>query len=133
MSIVLVMQPYNHLILCFPLLLLPSIFSIIRVFSNESALHIRWPNLAHYKHQSFLDYLGLISFRIDQFDLHAFQGTLKSLSQHHNLKASILQRISFLMVQFSHPYMTIGKTKALTIWILVGKVMFQLFNTLGLS
>ena len=95
MSIELVM-PYNHLILCFPLLLLPSIFPIIRVFSNESALHIRWPNYWSFSISPYIEYLGLISFRINQFDLLAFQGTLKSLPQHHNLKASILQRISFL-------------------------------------
>ena len=95
MSIELVM-PYNHLILCFPLLLLPSIFPIIRVFSNESALHIRWPNYWSFSISPYIEYLGLISSRINQFDLLAFQGTLKSLPQHHNLKASILQRISFL-------------------------------------
>ena len=95
MSIELVM-PYNHLILCFPLLLLPSIFPIIRVFSNEWALHIRWPNYWSFSISPYIEYLGLISFRINQFDLLAFQGTLKSLPQHHNLKASILQRISFL-------------------------------------
>ena len=95
MSIELVM-PYNHLILCFSLLLLPSIFPIIRVFSNESALHIRWPNYWSFSISPYIEYLGLISFRINQFDLLAFQGTLKSLPQHHNLKASILQRISFL-------------------------------------
>ena len=95
MSIELVM-PYNHLILCFPLLLLPSIFPIIRVFSNESALHIKWPNYWSFSISPYIEYLGLISFRINQFDLLAFQETLKSLPQHHNLKASILQRISFL-------------------------------------
>ena len=115
----------NHLILCHPLLLLPSIFLIIRVFSNESALRIRWP-----KYWSFSftispsnEYSGLISFRIDWFDLFAVQGTLKSLLQHHNSKASILRRSVFLMVQLSYLYMTTGKTVALTIQTFVSKVM----------
>ena len=110
-------MPSNHLILCHPHLLLPSIFHSIRVFWNESALRIRWP-----KYWSFSfsispsnEYLRLISFRIDWFDLLAVQGTLKSLLQHHNSKASILQRSAFFMVQLSHPYMTTGKTIALTI------------------
>ena len=121
-------MPSNHLILCHPLLLLPSIFPGIRVFSNESALHIRWP-----KYWSFSfsispssEYSGLISFRMDWLDLFEVQGTLKSLLQHHSSKASILQRSAFFMVQLSHPYMTTGKT----IWIFVGKVM-SLFNTLS--
>ena len=106
----------NHLILYCPLLLLPSIFPSIKVFSSESALHIRWPN---YWSFSFSlspsnEYSGLISFRIDWFDLFAVQGTLKSLLQHHNLKASILQHSAFFMGPFSHPYMTTGKTIALT-------------------
>ena len=106
----------NHLILCHPLLLLPLIFPSIRVFSNESALRIRWP-----KYWSFSlsispsnEYSGLISFRIDWFNLPVNQGTLKSLLQHHNSKASVLQCSSFFMIQLSHPYMTIGKTTALT-------------------
>ena len=115
MSIELVM-PSNHLVLCFPLLLLPSIFPSIRVFSKESVLHIMWP-----KHWSFSfsispssEYSGLISFRIAWFDLFAVQGTLNSLLQHHSSKASILQCSAFFMVQLSHPYMTTGKTIALT-------------------
>ena len=115
----------NRLIFCCPLLLLPSIFPSIRVFSNESAFCIRWP-----KYWSFSfsispsnDYSGLISFRIDWFDLLAVQGTLKSLLQHHNSKASILWRSAFFMVQLSCPYMTTGKTTALTIQTFVSKVM----------
>ena len=115
MTIELVMSS-NHLILCHPLLLLPSIFPDIRVFANESALHIRWP-----KYWSFSfsisppnEYSGLISFRIDWLDLLAVQGTLKSLLQHHSSKASILWHSSFFIVQLSHPYMTTGKTIALT-------------------
>ena len=109
-------MPSNHLILCCPLLLLPSIFPSIRVFSNESVLHIRWP-----KDWSFSfsispsnEYSGLISFRMDWLDLLAVQGTLKSLLQHHSSKASILWCSAFFMVQLSHPYMTTGKTTALT-------------------
>ena len=131
MSIELVM-PSNHLILCRPLLLLPSIFPSIRVFSNESALHIRWP-----KYWSFSfnispsnEYPGLISFRINRLDLLAVQGTLTSLLQHHSSKASILLRSAFFIVQLSHPYMTTGKTIALTRQIFVGKVMSLLFNML---
>ena len=118
-------MPSNHLILCRPLLLLPSIFPRIRVFSKVLALHIRWP-----KYWSFSfsispssEYSGLISFRIDWFDLHAVQGTLKSLLKHHSLKASILWHSAFFMVQLSHLYMTPGKTIALTRWTFVGKVM----------
>ena len=116
-------MPSNHLILWRPLLLLSSIFLTIRVFFNESILHIRWPK---YWSLSFSispsnEYSGLISFRIDWFDL-AFQGTLKSLLQHHSLKASVPRRSAFFMVQLSHPYMTTGKTIALTIWAFVGKV-----------
>ena len=122
----------NHLILCHPLLLLPSVFTSMRVFSSESALQIRWPK---YWSLSFSirpsdKYSGLTAFRIDWFDLLAVQRTLKSLLQHHNLKASILQHSAFIMVQFSHPYMTTGKTIALTRWTFVGKVMFLLFNML---
>ena len=134
MPIELVM-PSNHLILCRPLLFLPSIFPSIRVFSNESALHIRWP-----KYWSFSfsispsnEYLGLISFRMDWLDLLAVQGTLKSLFQQHSSKASILRHSAFFMVQLSHPYMTTGKTIALARWTFVGKVMFLLFNMLSSS
>ena len=129
-SIELVM-PSNHLIFCCPLLLLPSIFPSIRVFSNESALYIRWP-----KYWSFSfnvspsnEHLELISFRMDWLDLLAVQGTLKSL-QHHTSKASILQRSAFFTVQLSHPYMTTGKAIALTRQTFVGKVMSLLFNML---
>ena len=125
-------MPSNHLILCHPLLLLPSIFPSIGVFSNESVLCIRWP-----KYWSFSfsispsnEYLGLISFGMDWLDLHAVQGTLKSL-QHHSSKASILQCSAFFMVQLSHPYMTTGKTIALTRRTFVGKVMPLLFNMLS--
>ena len=118
-------MPSSHLILCCPLLLLPPILVSIRVLSNESTLRMRWP-----KYWSFSfsispsnEYSGLISFRIDWLDLHAGQGTLKSLLQHHSAKASILQRSSFFTVQFSHPYMTTGKTLALTRWTFVGKIM----------
>ena len=126
-------MPSNHLILCCPLLLLPSIFPSIRVFSSESVLHIRWPK---YWSFSFIispsnEYLGLISFRMDWFELLEVQGTLKSLLQYHSSKASILWCSAFFMVQLSHPYMTIGKTIALTRWIFVGKVTFLLFNMLS--
>ena len=125
----------NHLILGYPLLL-PSVFPSIRIFSNESTLHIRWT-----KYWSFSfsinpsnEYSGLISFRIDWFDLLAIQGTLKHLLQHHNLKASILWFSAFVMVQLSHLYVTAGKTIALTIWNFVGKVMsLFLIHCLGLS
>ena len=124
--------PSNHLILCHPLLLLPSIFPSIGVFSNESALCIRWP-----KHWSFSfnispssEHPGLISFRINWLDLLAVQGTLKSLHQHHSSKASILWCSAFIIVQLSHPYMTTGKTIALTRQTFVGKVMCLLFNML---
>ena len=117
----------NHLILCHLLLLLPSVFPTIRIFSDESALHIRWP-----KHRSFSfsispsnEYSGLIFFRVDWLDLFAVQGTLKSLLQHHSSKASVLQHSAFLIVQLSHPHMTIGKTIALTRWT------FVLFNMLS--
>ena len=125
-------MPSNHLILCCPLLLLPSIFPSIRVFSNESALLIRWPM---YWSFSFSispsnEYSGLISFRMDWLDLLAVQGTLKSLLQHHISIASILQCLAFFMVQLPHPYMATGKTIALTIWTFVGKVISLLFNML---
>ena len=131
MSIETVM-PSNHRILCRPLLLLPSIFPSIRVYSNKSVLHNRWP-----KYWSFSfsispsnEYPGLISFRIEEFDLLAVQGTLRSLIQHHSSKASVLQHLAFFMVQFSHPCMITGKTIALTRKIFVGKIMSLLFNIL---
>ena len=131
-SIVLVM-PSNHLILCCPLLLLPSIFPSIRVFSNESALHIRWP-----KYWSFSfnirpsnEHPGLISFRMGWLDLCAVQGTLKSLLQHHSSKASIVWHSAFSIVQLSHPYMTTGKYIDFTTRTFVGKVMSLLFNMLS--
>ena len=126
-------RPSNHLILCHPLLLLPSIFPSIRVFSNESTLCISWP-----KNWSFSfrispanEYSGLISFRINWLDLLAVQGTPKSLLQHHGSKASIPRHLAFFTVQLSHPYMTTGKTIALTRWTFVGKVMSLLFNMLS--
>ena len=126
-------MPSSHLILCCPILLLPSLFPNIRVLSNGLALWIRWP-----KYWSFNfsispsnEYSGLISFIIDWFDLLAVQGTLKSLFQHHSTKASILQSSAFFMVQLSHLFMTTGKTKALTIQTFVCKVMFLLFNMLS--
>ncbi|CAI9152346.1 unnamed protein product [Rangifer tarandus platyrhynchus] len=126
-------MPSNHLILCCPLLLPPSIFPSTRVFSNESVLRIRWP-----KYWSFSfsispsnEYSGLISFRMDGLDLLAAQGTLKSLLQYHGSKASIFQHSAFFIVQLSHPYMTAGKTIALTRQIFVGKVMSLLFNMLS--
>ena len=125
-------MPSNHLILCWPLLLLPSIFPSIRVFSNESVLCIRWPKDWSFSFSISLsnEYSGLISFRINWFDL-AVQGTLKSLLQHHSSKASILQRSVFFIVQLLHPYMTPGKTIALTRWTFAGKVMSLLFNMLS--
>ena len=126
-------MPSNHLILCHLLVLLPSIFPNIRVFSNESALCIRWP-----KYWSFSfnisptnEYPGLIFFRMDWLDLFAVQGTRKSLLQHHSSKASILWCSAFFIVQLSHPYMTTGKTIALTRWTFVDKIMFLLFNMLS--
>ena len=126
-------MPSNHLILCRPLLLLPSIFPSFRVFSNESALRIRWP-----KYWSFSfnispcnEHPGLISFRMEFLDVPAVQGTLKSLLQHHSSKASILQCSAFFIIQLSHPYMTTGKTVALTRRTFVGKVMSLLFNRLS--
>ena len=125
-------NPSNHLILCCPLLLLPSIFPSIRVFSNESALHIRCPNYWSFRFNisPSNEHPGLISFRIDWLDLLAVQGTLKSLLQHHSSKASILWHSAFFTVQLSHPYMTTGKTIALTRWTFVGKVISLLFNML---
>ena len=123
----------DHLILCCPFLLLPSIFLSIRVFSSESALPIRWPNYWRFTFSTSpsSEYSGLISFRINWFNLLAVQGTLKSLLQHHSSKASILWYSAFFMVQLSHPYMTIGKTIALTRWTFVDKVMSLLFNMLS--
>ena len=129
-SVIDAIQPPHHLFSPFPL---PSIFPTIRVFSDESALRIRWP-----KHWNFSfsacpsnEYSGLISFRIDWLDLLALHGTLKSLLQHHSSKASILQHSAFLMVQLSHPYMTSDKTIALTIWTFVNKIMSLPFNMLS--
>ena len=124
-------MPSNHLILCCPFLLLPSIFPSIRVFSSESTLHIRWPKYWSFSISPSNEYSGLISFRIYWFDLLAVQGTLKSLLRHHSSKASILWCSAFFIVQLSHPYMTTGKTIALTRWIFVGKVMSLLFNMLS--
>ena len=124
-------MPSNHLILCRSLLLLPSIFPSIRVFSNESTLHIRWPKYWSFNISPSNEYSGLISFRIDWFDLFAVQWTLKSPLQHHSSKASILQHSAFFKVQLSHPYMTTGKTTALTRRTFVDKVMSLLFNTLS--
>ena len=126
-------MPSNHLILCCPLLLPPSIFPSIRVFFNESVLHIRWSKYWSFRFSisPFKEYSGPISFRTDWLDLLAVQGTLKSLLQHHSAKASILQCSASFMVQLSHPYMTTGKTIALTRWTFVGKVMSLLFNILS--
>ena len=129
MSVVSVM-PSNHLILCHPLLLLPSIFPSIRVFSNESALGIRWPRYWSFSF-SISKHPGLISFRMDWLDLLAVQGTLKHLLQHHSSKASIFRCSAFFIVQLSPPYMTTGKTIALTRWTFVGKVISLLFNMLS--
>ena len=125
-------MPSNHLILYRPLLLLPSIFPSIRVFSRESDLHIRWPKDCSFSFSisPSNEYSGLISFRIDWLNLLAVQGTLKSLLQHHSSKASILQSLAFFMVQLSHPYMTIGKTIALTRQTFVSKVISLPFNML---
>ena len=126
-------MPSNHLILCHPLLLLPSIFPSVRVFPNDSVLHIRWP-----KYWSFSfnispskEHLGLISFRVDWLDLLTVQGTLKSLLQHHSSKASIFWSSAFFIVQLSHPYMTTGKTIAFTRRTFIDKVMSLLFNMLS--
>ena len=130
MSITLVMMPSNHLILCHPLILLPSNFPNIRVFSNGSVLHIRWPKYWSFSFNisPFSEYSGLISFRMDWFDLLAVQGTLRSLLQHHSSKASILQCPTFFIAQISRPYMTTGKTIALTRQPFFGKVTSLLFN-----
>ena len=129
------MMPFNHLFLCCPLLFLPSVFASIRVFSKESVLHIRWP-----KYWSFSfsispsnEHSGLIFFRSDWFDLLDVQGTLKSLLQYHSSKASILRCSVFFIVPLSHPYMTTGKTMALTTWTFVGKVLCFLICCLGWS
>ena len=126
-------MPSNHLILCRPLLLLPSIFPSIRVFSNELALHIGWPKYWTFSFNisPFNEHSGLISFRMNWLDLLAVQRTLKSLLQHHSLKASILRCSAFFTVKLSHPYMTIGKTIALSRQTVVGKVMSLLFNMLS--
>ena len=127
--------PSNHLILCRPLLLLPSVFPSIRVFSNESVLHIRWPKYWSFSFSFSIspsnEYSGLSSFTIDWLDLLAVQGTLKSLLQHHSSKAPILQCSAFFMVQLSHLHMTSGKTIGLTRWIFVSKIMSLLFNMLS--
>ena len=132
MSIKLVM-PSNHLILCYPLLLLPVIFPSIRGFSSELALCIRWSNYWSFSLSISPSngYSGLMTFRIDWLDLFAVQGTLKSLLQYHSSKSSVLQCSAFFMVQLSHPYMTTGKTIALTRWTFVSKVMSLLFNMLS--
>ena len=126
-------MPSNYLILCCPLLFLPSIFASIKVFSNESVLPIRWPKFWSFSFSisPSSDCSGLISFRIDWFDLLAVQGTLRSFLQHHSSKASILPCSAFFIVQLSHPYLTAGKTIALTRWTFVDKVMSLLFNMLS--
>ena len=123
-------MPSDHLILCCPLLL-PSVFPCIRVFSNELAVCIRWPKYWSFSVSPYSEYSGLISFRIDWFNLLAVQGTLKSLLQHHSSKASILRRSAFLMIQLSYPYITTEKNIALTRQTFVGKIMSLLFNTLS--
>ena len=130
MSIELVMLS-NHFILCRPLLLLPTIPPSIRVFFNESVLHIRWPKYWGFSIIPSSEYSGLISFRIDWFDLLAVQETLKSILQHHSSKASLLWCSAFFTVQLSHPYMNTGKIIVLTIWTFAGTVMSLLFNTLS--
>ena len=126
-------MPSHHLILCHFLLLLPSVFSSIRVFSSESTLRMRWPKYWSFSFCISLssEHSALISLRIDWFDILAVQGTLESLLQHHSSKASVLQHSAFFMVQLSHLYVTTGKTIALTIWTSVGKVMSPLFNMLS--
>ena len=126
-------MPSNHLIFCCPLLFLPSIFPSIRVFANESVLHIRWPKYWNFSFSisSSSEYSRLISFRMNWLDPLAIQGTLKSLLQHHSSKASILWRSAFFIVQLSHPYVTTRKTIALTRWTIVGKVRPLLFNLLS--
>ena len=126
-------MPSNHLILCRPLFLPPSIFPSISIFSSESALHIRWPKywILSFNISPSKEHPGLISFRMDWLDLLAVQGTLKTILQHHSSKASILRHSAFFTVQLSHPYMTTGKTIALTRQIFVDKVMSLLFNKLS--
>ena len=126
-------MPFNHLILCHPFLLLPSIFPSIRIFSNESVFHIRWPKNWSFSFSISLsnEYSGLISFRMDWLDLLGVQGILKNLLQHHISKASILQHSAFFMFQISSPNVTTGKTKAWTIYTFVGKIMSLLFNMLS--
>ena len=126
-------MPSSHLILCRPLLLLPPIPPSVRVFSNESTRRMRWPKYWSFSFRIIPSkgHTGLISFRMDWLDLLAVQGTLKSLLQHHSSKPSILQCSAFFTVKLSHPYMTTGKTIALTRWTFVGKVMYLLFNTLS--
>ena len=125
-------MPSSHLILCHPLLFLPSVFPSIKVFANESTLCMRWPKYWSFRFSisPSKEHPGLISFRMDRLDLLAVQGTLKSLFQHHSLKTSVLQCSAFFIVQLSHPYMTTGKTIALTRWTFVGKVMSLLFSIL---
>ena len=127
-------MPFNHIFLCCPFLLLPSTFPSIRVFSNESALHIIRPKYwtFNFSNSPSNEYSGLISIRTALFDHIAVQGTLKSLLQHHNSKESILQHWAFFRVQLSHPYMTTGKTIALTVWTFVSKMMSLLFNKLSM-
>ena len=126
-------MPCNNLLFCYPLLLLPSVFPSIRVVSNESVLCIRWPRYWSFSFSISLsnEYSGLISFRIDQFDLLAVQGTFKSFLQHHSSKVSVLQCSAFFIVQLTHPHLTAGKTIALTIWTFVSKVMSLLLNILS--
>ena len=126
-------MPSNHLILCHPLILLPSIFPSFRVFSNKSVLHIRWPKFWSFSFSisPSNEYSGLISFRMDWLDLLAVQGTFKSLLQHDSSKTSILRHSAFFIVQLAYPYMTTGKTIALTRWTFVGKVMSRLLNMLS--
>ena len=128
-------MPPNHLILCHPLLPMPSIFSSIRIFSNESVLRVKWPKYWSFSFNISLsnEYSGLISFRMDWLDLLAIQGTLNSLLQCHSLKASILRQLAIFRVHFSHQYMTTGKTIGLTIWTFVRKVMSLLFKMLFLG
>ena len=128
------MMPSNHLLLCHPLLLLPSIFPSIKIFSNELALRLRWPKFWNFSISPSNEYSGFISFRIDWFDLLAVQETPKSLLQHYSSKELILWHSAFFMVQFSQQYMTTGKTITLTRWTSVSKMIVLLFNTLqGLS
>ena len=130
MSIKLVM-PSNHFILCYPLLPLPSIFHSIRFFSNESVLWIKWPKYWSFSISCSNEYSGMISFMMDYLDLRVVKGTLKSLLQHHSSKTSFFWCSAFFMIQLSYPYMTIGKTVALTKWTFIGKVMSLLFNMLS--